>query len=98
VKITLGCGVVFAVLVMFGLAHAQAPAVRQWEYRVYSVEYLSDINTPKGQAELNALGREGWELVQVAGPGQIILKRVKQYLVSRELTVADGASAPQVGS
>ncbi len=59
--------------------HAQAPAMKQWEYKAQYVEW---VGTPKGQAELNALGQQGWELAQIVGGDQspsvmVVFKRAK---------------------
>jgi len=43
----------------------------EWEYKT---EYMP----PEPERTLNALGRDGWELVQVRPNGEAILKRPKQ--------------------
>jgi hypothetical protein len=57
-----------------GGARAAAPAARRWEYRL---EFVGQAPGP-GQATLDRLGDEGWELVAVTATGVGYFKRPKR--------------------
>ncbi|HEX8722752.1 MAG TPA: DUF4177 domain-containing protein [Pyrinomonadaceae bacterium] len=64
---------------------AQTPARKTWEYKVVIQYGVNPMSPSLGEADLNKLGAEGWELVETragsVGPGQVrtdyVFKRVR---------------------